>query len=114
MEAPEVSCLGCWAGCVCGCFGLIPEVEGVRDECGVLVAGDVLEPELGGEAVVVLEELREELYWQEWVPRLLLMGPEVEVLEQRCNCIGTQELCLLLQSGTCRCPRFRRYLFCRC
>jgi hypothetical protein len=25
-------------------------VEGVGDECGVLVAGDVLEPELGGEA----------------------------------------------------------------
>ncbi len=25
-------------------------MEGVGDECGVLVAGDVLEPELGGEA----------------------------------------------------------------
>ncbi len=50
MEAPEGSGCGCWAGDGCGCFGLVPEVEGVGDECGVLVAGDVLEPELGGEA----------------------------------------------------------------
>ncbi len=53
-----------------------------------------------------LEEPLEELYWQDWVPRLLLMGPAVEVLEQRSNCIGTQALCLLLQSRTCRCLRF--------
>jgi hypothetical protein len=61
------------------------------------------------EAVVVLEELPEELYWQEWVPRLLMMGPEVGVSEQRSNCIGIQELCLLLQSRTCRYPRFRKW-----
>ena len=50
MEAPEGSGLDCWADGGCGCFGLVPEVEGVGDECGVLVAGDVLEPEVGGEA----------------------------------------------------------------
>jgi hypothetical protein len=33
------------------------------------------------EAVVVLEELPEEMDWQEWVVCLLLMGPVVEVLE---------------------------------
>ncbi len=49
-EAPEGSGCCCWAGCGCDCFGLIPKVEGVGDECGVHVAGDVLEPELGGEA----------------------------------------------------------------
>jgi hypothetical protein len=49
VEAPEGSGCGCWAGGGCGCFGRIPEVEGVSDECGVLVAGDVLKPELGGE-----------------------------------------------------------------
>ena len=31
-------------------MGLVPEVEGVGEECGVLVAGDVLELELGREA----------------------------------------------------------------
>ncbi len=31
-------------------MGLVPEVEGVGEECGVLVAGNVLDPELGGEA----------------------------------------------------------------
>ena len=50
VEAPEGSGCGCWAGGGCGCFGLVPEVEQVGDECGVLVAGDVLEPEVGGEA----------------------------------------------------------------
>ena len=59
------------------------------------------------EAVVVLEELPEELYWQDWMQRLLWMGPEVEVSERKSNCIGTKELCLLLQSGICRCPQFR-------
>jgi hypothetical protein len=61
------------------------------------------------EVVVVLEELLEELYWQEWVPHLFLMGPEVEVSEQRYNCIGIQDLCLLLQSRTCRYLRFRKW-----
>jgi hypothetical protein len=36
---------------VVACLGLVTEVEGVGEECGVLVAGDVLDPELGGEAV---------------------------------------------------------------
>ncbi len=59
------------------------------------------------EVVVVLEEQPEELFSQEWVPRLLLMGPEV--LEQRSNCIGIQELYLLHQSRTCRYPRFQKW-----
>jgi hypothetical protein len=61
------------------------------------------------EAVAVLEELPEELYWQEWVTRLWLMGPEVGVSEQRSNCIGFPELCLLLQSRTCRYPQFQKW-----
>jgi len=31
------------------CFGLVPEVDGVGDECGLLVFGEPLESELGGE-----------------------------------------------------------------
>jgi len=50
VEAPEGSGCGCWASGGCGFFGLVTEVEGVGEECGVLVAGDVLEPVLGGEA----------------------------------------------------------------
>jgi len=50
VEAPEGSGCCCLAGCSCNCFGLVPKVEGVGDECGVLVAGEVLESELGGEA----------------------------------------------------------------
>jgi len=50
VEAPEGSGCGCWAGGGCVCFGLVPDVEGVGDECAVLVAGNVLKPELGGEA----------------------------------------------------------------
>ena len=50
MEAPEGSVCGCEVGVGCGCFGLVPDMEGVGDECGLLVAGDVLEPEIGGEA----------------------------------------------------------------
>jgi hypothetical protein len=61
------------------------------------------------EVVVVLEELPEELYWQEWVPRLLSMGPVVEVLEPWSSCIGIPELCLLLQSKICRYLRFRKW-----
>jgi len=49
VEAPEGSGFGCLTGGGCGCFGLVPEVEGVGDECGVFVAGDVLGPELGGD-----------------------------------------------------------------
>jgi hypothetical protein len=50
VEALEGSGCGCWAGGGCGFFGLVPEVEGVGEECGVLVAGYVLKPVLGGEA----------------------------------------------------------------
>jgi hypothetical protein len=61
------------------------------------------------EVAVELEVLLEELYWRDSVLRLPLMGPVVEVLERRSNCIGTQGLCLLLQSRICRCPRFRKW-----
>ncbi len=50
VEAPEGS--GCEI-CAYGsgaCFGLVPEVEGVGDECGLLLVGEPLEAELGGEA----------------------------------------------------------------
>ncbi len=49
VEAPERS--GCEI-CAFGsgvCFGLVPEVDGVGDECGLLVVGEPLESELGGE-----------------------------------------------------------------
>ena len=48
VEAPEASGFGCGTGAGCGCFGLVPEVEGLGDE--LLVAGDVLGPELGGDS----------------------------------------------------------------
>ena len=60
------------------------------------------------EAVVVLEVLPEELDWQEWVVCLLLMGPVVEVLEQKSNCTGIRALYLLLQSRICRCPQSQK------
>ncbi len=50
VEALEGSVCCCLAGCGCGCFGLVPEVEGVGDECSVLVAGEALELELGVES----------------------------------------------------------------
>ncbi len=50
VEAPEGSGCGSWAIGGCGCLGLVPEVEGVGEECGMLVAGNVFEPDLGGEA----------------------------------------------------------------
>jgi hypothetical protein len=52
VEAQEGSGCGCGAVGGCSCLGLVPEVEGVGEECGVLVAGEVLKPELGGEAGV--------------------------------------------------------------
>jgi hypothetical protein len=61
------------------------------------------------EAAAVLEELLEELCWQEWVVHWWLMDPEVEVLGQRSNCTGIWELCLLLQSRICRYPRFQKW-----
>jgi hypothetical protein len=61
------------------------------------------------EVVVELEELPEELYWQEWVVRLLLTAPVVEVLEQKSNCTGIWVQYLLLQLGICRCPRSQKW-----
>jgi hypothetical protein len=50
IDAPEGS--GCLcpvdAGCVCLC--LVPEVEGVGEECGVLEGVEVLESVSGGDA----------------------------------------------------------------
>ncbi len=50
FEAPEGS--GCWClvGCSFDCLGLVPEVEGVGDECGELEVVEVLEPVSGGDA----------------------------------------------------------------
>jgi len=49
VEAPEGSGCRCCVSWGCDVFGLVPDVEGVSDECGVLVAGDALELGLGGE-----------------------------------------------------------------
>jgi len=40
------------------------------------------------EEAMVLEELLEELCWQEWVVRLLLMDPEVELFK---SCFVTDQ-----------------------
>ena len=49
VEAPEGSGWECWVlGSGVG-FGLVPEVDSVGDECGLLVAGEPLAG-LGGEA----------------------------------------------------------------
>jgi hypothetical protein len=50
VEAPEGSGCGCWTFGGGVCFGLVPEVDGVGDERGLLVAGEALVSELGGEA----------------------------------------------------------------
>ncbi len=49
VEAPEGSGCDGWAFGSGVCLGLVPEVDGVGDECGLLVAGNVLESGLGGE-----------------------------------------------------------------
>ncbi len=49
VEAPEGSGCDGWAFGSGVCLGLVPEVDGVGNECGLLVAGDVLGAELGGE-----------------------------------------------------------------
>ncbi len=50
MEAPEGSGCGCWTFGGGVCFGLVPEVGSVGEDRGLLVAGEVLVSELGGEA----------------------------------------------------------------
>ncbi len=49
VEAPEGSGCDCWAIGSGVCLGLVPKVDGVGDECGLLVAGEALGSELGGE-----------------------------------------------------------------
>ncbi len=49
VEAPEGSGCDGWAFGSGVWLGLVPEVDGVSDECGLLVAGDVLGAELVGE-----------------------------------------------------------------
>ncbi len=49
VEAPEGSGCGCWTFGGGVVFGLVPEVDGVGEECGLLVAGETLGSGLGGE-----------------------------------------------------------------
>ena len=49
VEAPEGSGYEICAFGSGVCFGLVPEVDGVGVECGLLVVGEPLESELGGE-----------------------------------------------------------------
>ncbi len=50
VEAPEGSGCECWVLESGVDFGLVPEVDGVGDECRLLVAGEPLESGLGGDA----------------------------------------------------------------
>ncbi len=50
VEAPEGSGCECWVLESDVGFGLLPEVDSVGNECGLLVAGEPLESGLGGEA----------------------------------------------------------------
>ncbi len=50
VEVPEGSGCLCPADAGCDCLGLVLEVEGVGEECGVLEEVEVLEPVSGGEA----------------------------------------------------------------
>ncbi len=50
VEAPEGSGCDCWAFGGGVCFGLVPEVDGVGEDRGLLAAGEALVSELGGEA----------------------------------------------------------------
>ncbi len=48
VEAPEGSGFEFWAFGSGACLSLVPEVDGVGDESGLLVVGEPLEPRLGG------------------------------------------------------------------
>ncbi len=50
VDAPEGLGFDCWVLASGVDFGLVPGVDGVGDECGLLVAGEPLESGLGGEA----------------------------------------------------------------
>ncbi len=50
VEAPEGSGCNCWTFGGVVCLGLVPEVDGVGDDRGLLGAGEVLAVEFGGEA----------------------------------------------------------------
>ncbi len=50
VEAPEGSGCDCWVLKSGVDFGLVPEVDGVGNESGLLLAGELLEYGLGGEA----------------------------------------------------------------
>ncbi len=50
VETPEGSGCDCWTFGGGVCFGLVPEVDGVGDDRGLLVAGEALAVEFGGEA----------------------------------------------------------------
>ncbi len=50
VEAPEWLGCCCPEGCGFNCLGLVPKVEGVGEECGVLEVVKALEPVLGGDA----------------------------------------------------------------
>ena len=50
VDAPEGSGFDCWVLASGVDFFLVPEVDGVGEECGLLVAGEPLESKLGGEA----------------------------------------------------------------
>jgi hypothetical protein len=50
VEAPEGSGCDGWTFGGGICFGLVPEVDGVGEDRGLLVAGEALVSELGGEA----------------------------------------------------------------
>ena len=67
VEAPEGSGWDCWTFGGGVCFGLVPEVDGVGDDRGLLWLAKrcCLNLVEKLEAVEVLEELLEERCWQE-------------------------------------------------
>jgi hypothetical protein len=50
VEAPEGSGFVAGAFVTNACLGLVPDVEGVGDECGLLAVVELVEPELAGAA----------------------------------------------------------------
>ena len=104
VEAPEGSGLATVALGAEGGLGFVPEVEGVGDECGLLVVGEPLESGLV-EGLEVVQALEEQCWPEELVRWLDL---EVLIWELLSSCTEILALCLLLQSGICRCLQFRK------